>query len=216
MKKNIFLVICFGMLVFAGNLWAGCGACTAMPESSEMKECGLTGTEEMGIEGDYVRLGGQKYGIKVEEGKIYSFVENERSGDLIKGDKFKGKNIVKLMVWGEIVDDKSIDVERYRICIEEKKGKDVCEDYVWCVKMQKMSELSEGGGSFEHNGQTYWYCCPPCKEAFDENPEKYLEKEAVKSKEGKEVSYVCPMKCHTSSEPGKCPKCGMEMKKLEK
>jgi len=26
----------------------------------------------------------------------------------------------------------------------------------------------------EYNGQTYYFCCPGCKTAFDKEPEKYL------------------------------------------
>lgn len=26
----------------------------------------------------------------------------------------------------------------------------------------------------EHEGETYYFCAPGCKKAFDENPEKYL------------------------------------------
>jgi YHS domain-containing protein len=28
-----------------------------------------------------------------------------------------------------------------------------------------------------HKGKTYYFCAPGCKKAFDETPEKYLEKE---------------------------------------
>jgi YHS domain-containing protein len=27
----------------------------------------------------------------------------------------------------------------------------------------------------EHKGETYYFCAPGCKKAFDANPEKYLE-----------------------------------------
>ncbi|MBU0702428.1 MAG: YHS domain-containing protein [Chloroflexi bacterium] len=27
----------------------------------------------------------------------------------------------------------------------------------------------------EYKGQTYYFCCPGCKAAFEKNPEKYLE-----------------------------------------
>ncbi|MFN3742835.1 MAG: YHS domain-containing protein [Anaerolineales bacterium] len=32
-------------------------------------------------------------------------------------------------------------------------------------------------GKSEYNGQTYYFCSPGCKKAFDTNPEKYLGKE---------------------------------------
>lgn len=30
----------------------------------------------------------------------------------------------------------------------------------------------------EHMGKTYYFCAPGCKQAFDENPLKYMEEEA--------------------------------------
>ncbi|HEX6033108.1 MAG TPA: YHS domain-containing protein [Anaerolineales bacterium] len=29
-------------------------------------------------------------------------------------------------------------------------------------------------GTSEYKGQTYYFCSPGCKKAFDKNPEKYL------------------------------------------
>lgn len=26
----------------------------------------------------------------------------------------------------------------------------------------------------EYKGTTYYFCCPPCKDSFDKNPEKYI------------------------------------------
>ena len=34
-------------------------------------------------------------------------------------------------------------------------------------------------GTSEYNGQTYYFCSLGCKKAFDENPEKYLEKKEI-------------------------------------
>lgn len=31
-------------------------------------------------------------------------------------------------------------------------------------------------GKSEYNGQTYYFCSPGCKKAFDKEPEKYLGK----------------------------------------
>jgi P-type Cu+ transporter len=31
-------------------------------------------------------------------------------------------------------------------------------------------------GTSEYNGQTYYFCSPGCKKAFDKDPEKYLGK----------------------------------------
>lgn len=29
----------------------------------------------------------------------------------------------------------------------------------------------------EYKGQTYYFCCEPCKEEFEKDPEKYLDTE---------------------------------------
>lgn len=34
-------------------------------------------------------------------------------------------------------------------------------------------------GKSDYNGQTYYFCSLGCKKAFDENPEKYLEKKEI-------------------------------------
>lgn len=33
----------------------------------------------------------------------------------------------------------------------------------------------------EHKGKTYYFCCDPCKEAFEKEPEKYVKEEPGKS-----------------------------------
>jgi YHS domain-containing protein len=69
----------------------------------------------------------------------------------------------------------------------------------------------------EYKGKTYYFCSEKCKAAFEKDPEKFLKSSADKDKccEGKTV-YVCPMKqCNVKTDkPGKCPKCGMELKKV--
>ncbi|MFH1584186.1 MAG: YHS domain-containing protein, partial [Actinomycetota bacterium] len=39
-------------------------------------------------------------------------------------------------------------------------------------------EVNEKTAQFksEYKGKTYYFCAPGCKKAFNENPEKYLEK----------------------------------------
>ena len=63
----------------------------------------------------------------------------------------------------------------------------------------------------EYKGKTYYFCCEGCKAKFEKNPEKY-----AKSCSHKDV-YHCPKEgCkYTSDKPGKCPKCGVELKKHE-
>ena len=61
----------------------------------------------------------------------------------------------------------------------------------------------------EYKGKTYYFCCEDCKAKFDKDPEKYVKAHKCKT------VYTCPMeKCdYKSDKPGKCPKCGMELKK---
>jgi YHS domain-containing protein len=35
----------------------------------------------------------------------------------------------------------------------------------------------ESNRPFEHEGQTYYFCCPGCRYVFKENPAKYLMEE---------------------------------------
>jgi len=84
---------------------------------------------------------------------------------------------------------------------------------VGCGKFKK----SEAKATYEYEGTTYYFCSEKCKEAFVKNPEKYTQKKAEKKHEEKcemKEVYVCP-KCKDvkSDKPGKCPKCGMELKK---
>ena len=62
----------------------------------------------------------------------------------------------------------------------------------------------------EYKGKTYYVGCEKCKEAFLKNPEKY-------TKTCKEEGYYCTKEgCnYKSDKPGKCPKCGTELKKHE-
>jgi P-type Cu+ transporter len=75
-------------------------------------------------------------------------------------------------------------------------------------------------------GSTYFFCCSRCLEAFERNPEKYLNPKSghapsvlVKLGRANPVrnppavgNYVCPM-CPDvrTSKPGPCPKCGMAL-----
>lgn len=39
----------------------------------------------------------------------------------------------------------------------------------------KVDEENPPGGKAEHEGETYYFCAPGCRKAFEENPEKYLK-----------------------------------------
>lgn len=53
--------------------------------------------------------------------------------------------------------------------------------------------------------------CPECKEG--KKCEKCMGKEG---KHGAKAKYVCPMGCDKSDKPGKCSKCGMDLKEAGK
>ncbi len=40
----------------------------------------------------------------------------------------------------------------------------------------KMRVEEEKAIKFEWNGKTYYFCSQECKEAFEQNPERYVEK----------------------------------------
>ena len=76
------------------------------------------------------------------------------------------------------------------------------------------------GGSFEYQGQTYYFCNPKCRERFSADPAKYLQSapEIVAAPAdaprpgAPEQVYVCPMDPQVrASKPGACPKCGMAL-----
>lgn len=87
-----------------------------------------------------------------------------------------------------------------------------------CCPMSK-KDIDKDKAKFkaEYKGKTYYFCCEKGKAAFEKDPEKFLKDCEDKDKccEGK-VVYVCPMKqCNVKTDkPGKCPKCGMELKKV--
>jgi len=91
-------------------------------------------------------------------------------------------------------------------------------------------------GSFEHNGQTYFFCSLGCREKFKADPERYLAPKpstpiginraehatvAISRDTGtgrsgpgrpRSVEYTCPMHPEIVSDaPGSCPICGMAL-----
>jgi Cu+-exporting ATPase len=94
------------------------------------------------------------------------------------------------------------------------------------------------GGTFEYQGDTYYFCNPKCRERFSADPEKYLHPApstapsgavpaAPKSPQASDaasvassgrapsatnLAYVCPMDPEVrETKPGACPKCGMAL-----
>lgn len=79
-------------------------------------------------------------------------------------------------------------------------------------------------GSYEHNGQTYYFCSAHCLNRFRQEPEGFL-KESTKADETKPVAierkgssqaeYTCPMHPDVKQiGPGSCPKCGMALEPI--
>jgi P-type Cu+ transporter len=74
-------------------------------------------------------------------------------------------------------------------------------------------------GSFVHDGKTYYFCSPSCKQKFAANPGQYLSSEvppidhpAPHPEPGTRLQYTCPMHPEVVSDrPGSCPKCGMAL-----
>ena len=67
----------------------------------------------------------------------------------------------------------------------------------------------EAAGTFDYNGQTYYFCGTSCLDRFKANPLKYLEpSEEARAPIGAE--YTCPMHPEVRQiGPGSCPICGM-------
>jgi YHS domain-containing protein len=42
------------------------------------------------------------------------------------------------------------------------------------VMKNKIPDVTKAAGKSVYKGKTYYFCCSPCKPAFDKNPEKYL------------------------------------------
>jgi len=78
------------------------------------------------------------------------------------------------------------------------------------------------GGSFEHQGTTYFFCNPKCRERFAAEPAHYLRRQAVPSTvvaparlpqpANSGQIWLCPMDPEVRQDhPGPCPKCGMAL-----
>src|SRR5262249_5873703 len=64
-----------------------------------------------------------------------------------------------------------------------------------------------------HDGTTYWFCCPSCKQKFDADPARYLHPApAAPTPATPGAVYTCPMDPEVRQDhPGPCPKCGMAL-----
>src|SRR5438067_1331245 len=65
-----------------------------------------------------------------------------------------------------------------------------------------------------YEGQTYYFCCPSCKQKFDTDPRRYLAGASVEPMPPPPAgtTYTCPMHPEIRQDhPGSCPKCGMAL-----
>ena len=72
---------------------------------------------------------------------------------------------------------------------------------------------ARAAGSYEYDGQTYYFCNPGCLRRFQADPEEFLkprEPEPMAAAPG--VTYTCPMHPEiVQDHPGTCPICGMAL-----
>ncbi|EAU70020.1 copper-translocating P-type ATPase [Stigmatella aurantiaca DW4/3-1] len=77
----------------------------------------------------------------------------------------------------------------------------------------RVDPVQPKGGTFEHEGQRYFFCNPKCREKFRADPRKYLEPSSTPAPEAPPgTMYICPMDPEVRQDhPGSCPKCGMAL-----
>ena len=73
-------------------------------------------------------------------------------------------------------------------------------------------------GSFEHNGQVYFFCSTGCREKFRASPEHFLDSSGASTstphsdKKLSQGTFTCPMHPEVRADkPGSCPRCGMAL-----
>src|SRR5262245_42448526 len=76
---------------------------------------------------------------------------------------------------------------------------------------------SDAVGHFDYKGQTYYFCAESCLEQFRENPEQFLNPDALPAGPiDLEAEYTCPMHPEVRQKgPGACPICGMALEPVD-
>jgi P-type Cu+ transporter len=87
----------------------------------------------------------------------------------------------------------------------------------------------KAAGSFEYQGETYYFCSTHCLQRFRDDPERFLNKAPepmtvqpvaihraeTSTSSSKSQKYTCPMHPEVRSDkPGSCPKCGMALEPI--
>lgn len=68
------------------------------------------------------------------------------------------------------------------------------------------------GGSWEHEGHTWFFCGPKCRQRFQADPARFLQPPTSPPPAAPGAVYVCPMDPEVRQDaPGACPKCGMAL-----
>ena len=76
-------------------------------------------------------------------------------------------------------------------------------------------DIGARGPSFEHRGETYWFCSQGCHTKFAADPERYLTKKGEAKPLPQGTLYTCPMHPEIVKEgPGHCPICGMALEPM--
>jgi Cu+-exporting ATPase len=76
-------------------------------------------------------------------------------------------------------------------------------------------DIGAHGPSFEHRGETYWFCSAGCHTKFAADPERYLTKKGEAKPLPQGTLYTCPMHPEIVKEgPGHCPICGMALEPM--
>ena len=76
-------------------------------------------------------------------------------------------------------------------------------------------DIGARGPSFDHRGETYYFCSAGCRTKFAADPERYLTKQGEAKPLPQGTLYTCPMHPEIVKEgPGHCPICGMALEPM--
>lgn len=83
------------------------------------------------------------------------------------------------------------------------------------------------GGVYDYNGKTYYFCSPHCRQRFQADPERFLNRSSKAATPSIEIkraptpaapaaqTYTCPMHPEVrQNKQGSCPKCGMALEPI--